>query len=61
MGRGCESVLVERHGGHDIAVKRRQHFLATVHEPLHHLGSHTKKTTLDEALHAHVGNIGMVP
>jgi hypothetical protein len=31
------------------------------HDPLHHLGPRTKKTTLDEALHALVGNIRMVP
>jgi hypothetical protein len=61
MGRGCESVLMEGHEGHDIAIGRRRCFLTTRHEPLHHLGSRTEKTVLGEALHARVGNIGMVP
>jgi hypothetical protein len=43
---GCE--------GHDVAIGWRQRFLATRHEPLYHLGSRTKKTTLDEAFHARV-------
>jgi hypothetical protein len=57
MGRNHESALVEGREGHDVAIEQRQHFLATGHEPLRRLGSHTEKTTLDEALHMRMGDI----
>jgi hypothetical protein len=31
------------------------------HEPLHCRGPRVKKTALDEALHAHVGNVTTTP
>ena len=39
VGRNHESVLVEGHEGHDVAIGRRRRQLMTGHEPLHRLGS----------------------
>ena len=61
MGRNHESALVEGHKGHDIAVGQRRHLLMTRHELLRHIGPPTEKTMLDEALHARIGNIGVMP
>ena len=61
MGRNHESALVEGRKGHDVAIGRHRRILMTEHEPLHRLGSPTKKTTLDEALHARVGDVGVIP
>jgi hypothetical protein len=54
-------MLEEGHEQHDRAVKRRRHLLMARHEPLHRHCPHVRKTALDKALHAHVGNIGTVP
>ena len=55
MGRNHESVLVKGCKGDDVAVKQRRHILMAgmIHS--------TEKTMLDEALHACMGNIGVVP
>ena len=61
VGRNRESALMEGREGHDVAIGRRRRLLTTRHEPLHRLGSPTKKTALDEALHARVGDVGAIP
>ena len=47
--------------GDDIAIGRRRRILPPGHKSLRRIGPPTKKTTLDEALHAHVGHIRVVP
>ena len=61
VGRNRESTLMEGREGHDVVVGQRRYLLMTEHEPLHHLGSPTEKTTLDEAIHVRVGDIGAIP
>ena len=61
VGRNHEPALMEGHEGHDVAVGRCRHLLTTGHEPLHRLSSPTEKTTLDEAIHARVGDVGAIP
>ena len=61
VGRNYEFVLVEGHEGDNIAVRRRWHNLRARHKPLRRIGPPTEKTTLDEALHVRMGNIGAVP
>ena len=61
MGRNHESTLVEGCEEHDIAIGRCRHILATMHEPLHHVGPPVEKTALDKALHACVGDIEAIP
>ena len=56
-----EPTLVEGHEGDDVTVERYRHLLMAEHEPLHRIGPPTEKTMLDESLHAHMGNIGVVP
>ena len=52
---------MEEHQGDDVAVGRRRCLLAAGHKPLRRIGPPTVKTTLDEALHARMGNIRAVP
>jgi len=61
VGRNRESTLVEGREGHDVAIGRRWRLLTTGHKPLHRLSSPTKKTALDEALHARVDDVGAIP
>ena len=61
MGRNRESALVEGCEGHDVAAGRHRHLLTAGHEPLRCVGSPIEKTTLDEALHVHVGDVGAIP
>ena len=61
MGRNHESTLVEERKGDDVAIGRRWRILMTRHKLLHHIGPPAEKTTLDEALHARIGNIGAMP
>ena len=61
MGRNRESALVEGREGDNIAVRWRRRILTAGHKPLCHIGRPTEKTTLDEALHARMGNIGAIP
>ena len=60
VGRNHESTLMEEREGDDVAIGWCRHIIATGHEPLHHIGPPAKKTTLDEALHVHVGDIGVI-
>jgi hypothetical protein len=57
MGGIRESALVEGGEGDDVAVERRRHLLVTGYDPLQRLGPHGEKTTLDETLHACVGDV----
>ena len=59
--RNHESALMEGHEGDDVAVGQHRHILMAGHEPLHRIGPPAKKTTFDEALHAHMGNFRAVP
>ena len=52
---------MEGRKGDDIAVEWRRHILTAGHKPLCHIGPPVEKTTLDEALHVRMGNIGVVP
>ena len=61
VGRNRESTLVEGHKGDDVAIGWRRRILMAGHKPLHRIGPPTKKTMLDEALHACMGNIEAVP
>jgi len=61
VGRNHESVLVEGHKGDDVAIGGRRRILTAGHKPLHLIGPLAEKTTLDEALHARMGNIGAIP
>ena len=61
VGRNYESTLMEECKGDDVAVGWRQRILTTGHKPLHRIGPLAEKTTLDEALHARMGNIEVVP
>ena len=61
MGRNRKSTLMEECGGDDVAVERRRCILTAGHEPLGRIGPPMEKTTLDEALHPRMGNIGAVP
>ena len=60
-GRNRQSVPVEGREGDDVAIGRRRHILMAGHKPLYRIGPPMKKTTLDEAFHACMGNIGAVP
>ena len=60
-GRNHEYALVEGRKGDDVAVERRRRILTAGHEPLHRIGPPVEKTTLDESLHACMGNIEAVP
>ena len=59
--RNCESALLEEREGDDVAVGRHRRILTAGHKPLRRIGPPAKKTTLDEALHPCMGNIGAVP
>ena len=60
-GRNRQSVPVEGREGDDVAVERHRRILMAGHKPLYRIGPPMKKTTLDEAFHACMGNIGAVP
>ena len=60
VGRNCESTLVEEREGDDVAIGWCRRILMAVHKPLRRIGPPMEKTTLDEALHARMGNIGVV-
>ena len=51
---------LEEREGDDVAVGRRRPLLAAGHKPLRRIGPPAEKTTLDEALHPCMGNIGVV-
>ena len=61
VGRNHESVLVEGREGHDVAVGRCRGILTAGHKPLRRIGPPTENTMLDEALHARIGNVGVMP
>ena len=61
MGRYRESALVEGCEGHDVAIGWRRCILTNGYKPLHYVGPPTEKITLDKALHACVGDNGVVP
>ena len=61
VGRNRESTLVEGRERDDVAVGRRRRILMAGHKPLRRISPPTEKTTLDEALHACIGNIGAMP
>jgi len=61
VGRNHESALVEGREGDDVAIGRRWRILAVGHKPLRRIGPPIEKTTLDEALLACIGNIGVMP
>ena len=61
VGRNHESVLMEGRKGDDVAIGRCRCILMAGHKPLRHIGPPAEKTTLDKALHACMGNIGVVP
>ena len=61
MGRNREAALVEGHKRHDVAIGWHRHLLMIGHEPLRHVGSPTEEATLDEALHARMGDVGAIP
>ena len=54
-------MVMEGCKGDDVAVEQRRCILMAGHEPLHRISPPAEKTTLDEALHACMGNIGAVP
>ena len=54
-------MLVKEREGDDVAIGWRQCLLVAGHKPLHHIGPPKEKTMLDEALHACIGNIGVMP
>ena len=54
-------MLMEGREGDNIAVGRCRHILMAGQKLLHRIGPPTKKTTLDEALHACMGNFRAVP
>ena len=56
-----ESTLMEECQGDNVAVKRCQCLLAARNKPLCYIGPPIEKTTLDEALHARIGNVGAMP
>ena len=55
--RNRESTLMEGRKGNDVAIGRRRRILAAGHKPLCRIDFPTEKTTLDEALYAHVGDV----
>ena len=61
MRRDCKPTLMEGHEGDDVTVERYRHLLMAENQPLHRVGPPAKKTMLDEALHACVGDVGAVP
>ena len=61
VGRNRESALMEGREGDDVAIGRRQRILTAGHKPLRRIGPPVEKTTLDEALHVHIGNVGAMP
>ena len=61
VGRNHESALMEGREGDDVAVGRCRRILTVGHKPLCRIGPPVEKTTLDEALHARMGNIRAVP
>ena len=56
-----EPTLMEGREGEDVIVGRHRHVLMARNQPLHRVGPPAKKTALDEALHAFVGDVGAVP
>ena len=56
-----EPALVEGREGDDVTIGRHRHLLMAGNQPLHRVSPPTKKTTLDEARHACVGDVGAVP
>ena len=61
VGRNREFTLMEEHEEDDVAIGQRRCILMARHKPLHRIGPPTKKTMLDEALHACMGNIRAIP
>ena len=61
MRRDCEPALVEGCEGDDVTIGRHRHILVAKNQPLHRVDPPMKKTTLNEALHACVGDIRAVP
>ena len=54
-------MLVEGREGDDVTIRRHQHILVAGNQPLHRVGPPAKKTALDEALHASLGDVETVP
>ena len=52
-----EPVLIVGRKGDDVTVGRHRHLIMAENQPLHRVSPPTKKTTLDKALHACVGDI----
>ena len=61
MRGDCEPALMEGCKGDDVTVGWHCHILVPGNLELHRVGPPTKKTTLDEALHACVGDVGAIP
>ena len=61
MRRDYKPMLVEGREGDDVTVGRPQHLLMARNQPLHRVSPLAKKTALDEALHACVGDVRAVP
>ena len=59
--RNCESALLEEREGDDVAIGWCRGLLMAGHKPLRRIGPPAEKTTLDEALHIRIGNIGAMP
>ena len=56
-----EPALMEGREGDDVTVGRHRHLLVAGNQPLHRISPPVKKTVLDKALHACVGDVGAVP
>ena len=56
-----EPRLMEGRGGDNVTIELHRHLLMARNQPLHRVSPPAKKTALDEALHACVGDIGVVP
>ena len=61
VSRNRKSTLVEGPEGDNVAVRWHRRILTAGHKPLRRIGPPIEKTTLDEALHARMGNIEAVP
>ena len=61
VGSNHESMLMEGRKGDDVAIGRHRRILTARNKPLYCISPPMEKTTLDEALQAHMGNIGVVP
>ena len=55
-----EPMLMEGHEGDDVTVGRHRHLMAG-NQQLHRVGPPAKKTVLDEALYARVGDVRVIP